>query len=643
MGRDRFPARVMQVLSPAAAVGTFIDHLPPWFFSRGLQLAIDTVLAAVAIRIAFEIRFDWNIPVSHQPILWVWTILVALIRPITIRYFGGHLVVWRYFGMHDALTLLTAALPCTLLMGALRLAFAKRLWWAQVPIGVILIEFGTFLALAGGIRAFRRFTYEAAGSYERRRRTLLLGSEHSLATAVRQVSSFSGIHVVGLLATEEHVLGLLIGGFPVIGSPSDLPRLLAAHAIDLVLISDASLDCLGSAISSATEFGVEVHLLPSASNVMRGEVRVSALADPARVLDKALPEGEPHDLVVDAFRDRVVLVTGAGGSIGSEICRQVRRLPVRQLLMLERDENSVFELGAQLQGSVSGAEFIPILEDIQDKTRIRRIFEAYRPQIVLHAAAYKHVPVMEKNCSQAILNNVIGTRELLEAAIEFESERFLMISTDKAVRPSSVMGASKRVAEMVVQHWAADPVRDVKTRCACVRFGNVLGSRGSVVPIFLRQIEAGGPVTITDEEMTRYFMTIPEAVQLVLQAASLGSDGSVYMLDMGDPVRIIDLARRLIEFSGLRPGKDIEIQCVGRRPGEKISEQLWAEDAKVSATEFPRVMKVHPDIVPAEFPAMLEVLENIARANDDDGVVDFLGALPIQFTRDRSKTVGASV
>ncbi|MGH9524928.1 MAG: polysaccharide biosynthesis protein [Terriglobales bacterium] len=637
MGEDRFPAS----FSPNAALGRFIDRLPRWVFTRGLQLAIDTVVAAVAIRIAFEIRFDWNIPVSHQPILWAWTLLVPLIRPITIRYFGGHLVVWRYFGMHDALTLVTAALPCTVLMGLLRLSFASRLWWAQVPIGVILVEFGTFLALAGGVRAFRRFTYEASGSREKRRRTLLLGSEPSLATAVRQVSSFSGIHVVGLLATEERILGLLIGGFPVIGSPSDLPRLLAAHAIDLVLISDASLDCLGSAISSATEFGVEVHLLPSTSNVMRGEVRISALADPARVLDKALPESQPHELVVDAFRDRVVLVTGAGGSIGSEICRQVKRLPVRQLVMLERDENSVFELGAQLQGSASGAEIVPVLEDIQDKNRIRRVFQTYRPHVVLHAAAYKHVPVMEKNCSQAILNNVIGTRELLEASIEFESERFLMISTDKAVRPSSVMGASKRVAEMVVQRWAADPHRSVTTRCACVRFGNVLGSRGSVVPIFLRQIEAGGPVTITDEDMTRYFMTIPEAVQLVLQAASLGSDGSVYMLDMGDPVRIIDLARKLIEFSGLRPGKDIEIQCVGRRPGEKISEQLWSVDAKVTATDFPRVMKVHPDAVPADFPAMLETLEMIARANDDAGVVEYLGKLPIEFSGDLIKKVAS--
>ena len=643
MGENRLPASLTQTISPTAAIGRLIDRLPPWFFSRGLQLAIDTVLAAIAIRIAFEIRFDWNIPVSHQPILWAWTILVPLIRPITIRYFGGHLVVWRYFGMHDALTLVTAALPCTVLMAVMRLVFASHHWWAQVPIGVILIEFGTFLAFAGGVRAYRRFTYEAGGSHERRRRTLLLGTEQSLATAVRQVSCFSGIHVVGLLATEEHVLGLLIGGFPVIGSPSDLPRLLAAHAIDLVLISDASLDCLGTAVSSATEFGVEVHLLPSASNVMRGEVRVSALADPARVLDKALPESEPHELVVDAFRDRVVLVTGAGGSIGSEICRQVKRLPVRRLIMLERDENSVFELGAQLQGSVSGADIVPVLEDIQDKTRIRRVFQRYRPQVVLHAAAYKHVPVMEKNCSQAVLNNVIGTRELLEASIEFESERFLMISTDKAVRPSSVMGASKRIAEMVVQRWAADPSRHVKTRCACVRFGNVLGSRGSVVPIFLRQIEAGGPVTITDEEMTRYFMTIPEAVQLVLQAASLGSDGSVYMLDMGDPVRIIDLARKLIEFSGLQPGKDIEIQCVGRRPGEKISEQLWSEDAMVTSTDFPRVMKVHPDVIPHDFPALLESLENIARTNDDEGVVEFLSKLPIQFTRDGASKVANAV
>lgn len=622
--------------------GRLIDGLPRWFFSPGLQLAIDTVLALLAVRLAFELRFDWNIPLSHQPILWAWTLLLPVLRPVTVRLFGGHHVVWRYFGLHDALTLGIAALPCTLLMVVMRFGFYKTFWWAQIPAGVILIELGAFLALAAGIRALRRFTYEASGGAGRRVRALVLGTEHSLASAVRQVGRFSGIHIVGLLAMEEHLLGLLIGGFAVIGSPSDLPRLLAAHAIDLILLSDANLDCVGSAVATATEFGVEIRLLPSAANVLLGEVRISTLPNPERVLAKSVPASEPHVAVVTAFQDRVVLVTGAGGSIGSEVCRQVRRLPVAKLIMLDRDENAIFEICSQTNGAADAGRIVPLIGDIQDRCYLRQLFEQHRPHIVLHAAAYKHVTVMEQNCSQAILNNVTGTRELLDAAIAFAAERFLMISTDKAVRPCSVMGASKRVAEMLVQQRATDNGVHGRTRCACVRFGNVLGSRGSVVPIFLAQIAAGGPVTITDEDMTRYFMTIPEAVQLVLQAATLGSEGQVYMLDMGDPVRIVDLARKLIELSGLRPGKDIEIRFVGRRPGEKISEQLWLDDARVAPTDFSRVFAVQPGPLPEDFVPLLHCLEEAARSGNNGRLVAYLEQMPIEFARDAPEAAKAA-
>ena len=298
---------------------------------------------------------------------------------------------------------------------------------------------------------------------------------------------------------------------------------------------------------------------------------------------------------------------------------------------MDQDENSIFAIHGELSVKAS-TELVPLVADIRDHERMASIFAKYRPQIVLHAAAYKHVPVMEHNCAEAVLNNVLGTRTVAEAAVRFGAERLLMISTDKAVNPSSMMGATKRMAELLVQHLAGrQNGKGNLTRCTCVRFGNVVGSSGSVVPIFLRQIAGGGPVTITDAEMTRYFMTIPEAVQLVLQAASIGSNGEIYMLDMGDPVKIMTLARRLIELSGLRPDKDIEIRIIGSRPGEKIHEQLWTDSAVVGATSFPRVLRIQPTPPSEDFQHQLRTLEAIAHTHDDESVRMAMTAMPISY------------
>jgi FlaA1/EpsC-like NDP-sugar epimerase len=347
---------------------------------------------------------------------------------------------------------------------------------------------------------------------------------------------------------------------------------------------------------------------------------------------------ESAPAVVQCFRSRSVLVTGAAGSIGSELVRQICELKAGRLIVLDQDENSVFELMNEIGGKENPIEIIPVIGDVRDRASLRHTFDAWRPQIVLHAAAYKHVPLMEANSPAAVLNNVSATRELADAAIEFECERMVMISTDKAVRPSSVMGATKRVAEMLIQHRAAEAQqRRRKTQFACVRFGNVLGSRGSVVPIFLRQIAAGGPVTITHREMTRYFMTIPQAVELVLQAASLAASGDVYMLEMGDPVSIMDLARELIRLSGLTLGKDIEIEVVGIRPGEKLHEEPWSEDSLVSATEFAHVFRGAAQPLPMDFPAMLEALEMAAREHNASLIDALLRAMPIDYRKARQE------
>jgi len=369
-------------------------------------------------------------------------------------------------------------------------------------------------------------------------------------------------------------------------------------------------------------------------------VKVAAPPKPEMAFSDRAIVGEQLPEVAEAFRDKTVLVTGAGGSIGSEIARQVAQSPARKLVLFDQDENSIFERNNELLGMKTGTTIVPLVGDIRDKVRIHDVFSRHEPHIVLHAAAYKHVPVMEQNCSEAILNNVIGTRILADACAEFAAERFLMISTDKAVNPISVMGASKRVAEVLVQNRARMHSGKTPTRFACVRFGNVVGSRGSVLPIFLKQIAEGLPLTITHEAMTRYFMTIPEAVQLVLQACSLGSNGDIFMLDMGDPVKIKDLARRLIEMSGLRPGEDVEIRVIGVRPGEKLHEELWNKDAKVSATSFARVFRVHAEGVEDDFERELAGLEQIALRREDKEVYDrlfhLLALLPEKKNKERA-------
>jgi FlaA1/EpsC-like NDP-sugar epimerase len=316
----------------------------------------------------------------------------------------------------------------------------------------------------------------------------------------------------------------------------------------------------------------------------------------------------------------------------------VSALDVDRLVVFDHDENSIFELMNQI-GNHEGKRIVSVVGNIRDCETVRGTFERYTPQITLHAAAYKHVPVMEGNCCEAVLNNVFGTREVADAAMEFNCDRFVMISTDKAVTPSSVMGATKRTAELLIQERAHEGHGGgYNTHFACVRFGNVLGSRGSVVPIFLRQIAAGGPVTITHEEMTRYFMTIPQAVRLVLQASTLASHGDVYLLDMGDPVRIIDFAKDIIRLAGLTPGKDIDIKVVGTRPGEKLHEKLWRDDALVSTTEFRDVFQVKAAPVPAGFSQLLTELEGAARMRKSDAAIQqLLCKLPIDYHPDHAE------
>ncbi len=626
-----------EVRQPSALerIGVLVNRLHPALLCRANQLAVDAFLSAFALYVAYQLRFDFSVPAVQQGMMWRLMLLIPILRPLAMGALGGYDGIWRYFNLRDAAVLMASSMPITVLLLIVRFGFGMHLLVGGISAAVVVIEYGTYLMLAVGARGFRRMAFEAAlRAGGRRRRAVLVGTDHTLAAALRQVSIYPNLEVAGLLAPGGRLHGLRIGGFTVLDEPSALPNLLATESVELVVIADSSLDCIGATVETAAEFGVEVRLLPSAANVLRGDVRVSARAKPELVLPpRATDITDTHPAVVEAFRGRVVLISGAGGSIGSEMSRQVAALPIRALLLLDQDENAIFEIHRGLAARPHPVPLVPVVSNVRDRPQMRSLFARHRPDIVLHAAAYKHVPMMEQNCCEAVLNNVIGTRELLDAALAFGAERFVMISTDKAVQPASIMGATKRLAELLVQARGRHGNGRRRTRCACVRFGNVIGSRGSVVPIFLQQIAEGGPITITHEEMTRYFMTIPEAVQLVLQAATLGSAGEIYMLDMGDPVKIMVLAEKLVHMSGLQPGKDIEIRITGTRPGEKIREQLWAADARVSPTDFPHVLAVDAVPPPPEFNAYLRKLESAALSRNDARVLEELEAIPIGFRR----------
>ena len=619
-------------------LGSLIGRIPEWFFTRTIQVLLDGFIAVLAVYSAYMLRFDGDLSQAAKSHMLIWVLLLPILRPMALLACNGYDSTWRFFQLRDAVRLTLLALPVSIVVAVAR-------WLAPRPLGmpysVVILEFGAFVVFASGLRVTRRITYQASRPAARKVNTLLVGDDFSLASAIRHVELFGDVKLVGLVTEDEALHGLRVGGVPVLGAPQSLPRLLPSLGVELVIVSGAESSSIGEIVSKATEFGAQVRILPTARDLIDGSVRVSRTVVIDQVAHKGYAkEAEAHPSVVNCLHQRTVLVTGAGGSIGSEIARQVAKLPIAKLVVLDQDENSIFELTGQLRDT--GKEFVPFVGDIRDKAALRMAFSEHRPEVVLHAAAYKHVPVMESNCCEAVLNNIFGTRQLVDAAVEFGCERFVMISTDKAVRPTSVMGATKRAAELLVQQRAAENSHH-STSFSCVRFGNVLGSRGSVVPIFLKQIEAGGPVTITHEEMTRYFMTIPQAVQLVLQAASLASSGDVYMLDMGDPVKIIDFAKELIQLSGFRPGKDIAIKVVGMRPGEKLHEQLWLEDSKITATDFPYVFRVKASPVPLDYQQKLEQLESLAASRSSNQIVQqYLHEMPISYRTEQALRASAS-
>jgi FlaA1/EpsC-like NDP-sugar epimerase len=570
-------------------------------YRKPLIILVHVVAFAASLMLSFllasNMQFKQSWLVDIYPSLLLFFVVIKL---GVFGFFKQYRGWWRYVGISDLIGILRASLVSALIIVAswyfivLQVSPVRRYLQniADIAQSVFMLDlFATFLVLAG-LRMVIRLYYEEFRPVEggRLKRLLIVGAGNAGEALLREIHRMpvAQYEVIGFIDDDPVKQGTDIHGIPVLGTVSQLPEICKGRSIEEIAIAipSASHQHLRRVIQVCEGTKIRFRTVPSITDIASGKFSVSQIRD-VDINDLLSREAVELDLnLIEAFvKGKTILVTGAGGSIGSEMCKQVCNFNPKLLLLVEQAENPLFHIERELSYQFPSIAIKPIICDITDKTRVNEIFEKYKPQVVIHAAAHKHVPLMELNPGEAIKNNIIGTQVIADAADKTGATNFVMISTDKAVNPTSIMGSSKRIAEIYIQ----DLNRTSKTDFVTVRFGNVLASEGSVVPIFKKQIAEGGPVTVTHPKMKRYFMTIPEASQLVLQAATMGKGGEIFVLDMGEPVKIVDLARELITLSGFRPGEDIEITFTGPRPGEKLFEELSLEGEDMQRTRHPKI------------------------------------------------------
>jgi len=609
---------------------------------RILQVAADASLIIGAWYLAYRLRFDPDIPPYYETLMWRALPIVFAVQLATFVLFGFYNRWWRYVSTRDmwgAARGVTAA--CV--VSSLVVYFASPVAQVRLPRSVAVMDWLLLLAFVAGVRLLARTLLErpaARGIVARGKEVIVVGAGDAGQLIVKEMlrQPALGSTPIGIVDDDPRKRNLRLHGVRVLGTTDNLRQILRDQHPDEVLIAipSASGRVRQKVVEVTREEGIPVKTLPGLHELISGDLSLATQIRPVQVEDVLGREQVEVDLrsLASYLADETVLVTGAGGSIGSELCRQIARIGCRRLILVDQAETPLFEIERELVDERGFAPGVPVLANAGDRAKMRRVFERYRPGVVFHAAAYKHVPLMEANPIESVRNNTLVTKTMAEVAIEFGAGRFVLVSTDKAVRPKTVMGQSKALCEWIVEACGQRP--EVPTRFVAVRFGNVLGSSGSVIPIFRRQIERGGPVTVTHPEMTRFFMTIPEAVSLVVQAGALGGRGEIFVLDMGEPVRIVDLARNMILLSGKEPGRDIAIEFVGARPGEKLHEELWSEEETVSGTDHPKILLVtRPAVDAAWLEEELAGLERLVETGDTLELVARLGAMLKQPRRAR--------
>ena len=599
------------------------------------QVATDAALVFIALVGAFLWRFDFSIPERYAHLLWSVIGVMVAIKVITFISFGLYNKWWRYSGVRDLTLIIQATLVASVLAFVAGSLVARYLQdpvlsryghnvaIRSLPLGVVAFDWMLTLVLLGGARLLARIAWERPWRYDLsrdRKKVLVVGAGDAGELVVREMLKTRMIRYqpVGFVDDDPRKKNLHIHGVRVVGTSKQLPQLLEEHAAEEVIIAIPSVrgSVVQDIVSMCKKANVSVKTLPGVYELIKGSVTIEQLRDVQ--VEDILGRGEVTVGLADVAElldGRIIMVTGAGGSIGSELCRQIATMNPRRLLLVDHAEDNLFRIHHELETERRVRFAEPLVADVKDTDRMRLLFEQHRPHLVFHAAAYKHVPMMECNPSQAFENNTLATLGLAGVALEYDVERFVFISTDKAVEPATVMGTSKALSERIIESLAE---KHPATKLMGVRFGNVLGSSGSVVPIFKRQIAAGGPVTVTDERMTRYFMTIPEAVRLVLQAAALGDGGEIFVLDMGEPVKIVDLARDMIRLSGFEPDTEIAIEFTGIRPGEKLHERLFNPGEEVGVTEHPKIRTATRTPIPLDI--LLRDLDRIRAALEENDI-----------------------
>ena len=569
----------------------------PFNRHRLWQLAADAGLVACAWWLAFQLRFDRGVPPYYEQLLERTILLVVAIKLAVFIAFGFYNRWWRYVSTRDMWRVLIGAATASLAAG-LTVYFASPVHGIRLPRSVFVMDFLLTVALVGGSRLLARTVFErpsVGGLVARGKEVIVVGAGDAGQLVIRELqrSRTLGYTPIGLVDDDPRKRNLRLHGVRVLGTTAELAHVLRDNKPDelLIAIPSAAGEVRQRVVNVARDEGVPVKTLPGLYELISGDSNLAAQIRPVQVEDVLGREQVEVQLeeVAAYLTGETVLVSGAGGSIGSELCRQIARANPGRLVLVETGETALFEIERELVDERGFSAAIPVLADVGNRAKMRQLFERYRPAVVFHAAAYKHVPLMEANPLESVRNNALATKVIADVAVEFETRRFVLVSTDKAVNPKTVMGQSKALCEWIVEAYGGR--RDVATRFVAVRFGNVLASSGSVIPIFRRQIEKGGPVTVTHPEMTRYFMTIPEAVSLVVQAGAIGGRGQVYVLDMGEPVKILELAQSMIRLSGKEPDRDIPIEFIGVRAGEKLHEELWNEGETVGPTSHPKIRR----------------------------------------------------
>jgi FlaA1/EpsC-like NDP-sugar epimerase len=592
----------------------------------------DIALTVVSVLGSFALRLDVGELPYYFPAVVLMCAVALLVKIPTYFFFGLYRRLWIYASTGE-LRLITVAVTTASVItgGIMAVLIVTGNVLPGMPRSALGIDWLLSLVLIGGSRFALRILAEqsmARAANGKGKRALIIGAGDVGALVVRELQKSSPLNLtpVGFLDDDPGKQKHTIYGVTVIGKIDDLPVMIDLHKVDIVIIAIPSAP--GQLVRRVNDVcrinGIPSRTVPGVSELVGGKVSINRLREvdindllrrePVRVNDEA---------VGAALAGKRVLVTGAGGSIGRELCRQIARRDPAELVLLGHGENSIFEIFLVLRADYPDLLLSPVIADVRDQERLRQVMAKHQPQVVFHTAAHKHVPLMEVNIVEAITNNVIGTRHVVQAALNQDVERFVLISTDKAVRPSSIYGATKRLAEMIVLNAA----REARAALTVVRFGNVLGSRGSIIPIFRQQIANGGPVTITHPDMFRFFMTIPEAVYLVLQAASMENGGETFVLNMGEPIRILSLAEDLIRLSGLEPYRDIEIAFTGIRPGEKMTEELWDEGTPLLKTPHPDIFRLDTDASVPSLPQAIDSISSAVHSGDTDAIIDLLDAL----------------